>query len=76
MTRKRWKAPSNKSPTLCPATSSPLQLHRNAEAALRKAGYTVVFSGRHENSNHPAVTVRKGNQWIQVQTADFNEFPT
>ena len=29
----------------CPATASPLQLLRNAEAAMRKAGYTVVFSG-------------------------------
>lgn len=61
---------------ICAATTSPLQLLRNAEAALRKAGYTAVFSGRHQNSDNPAVTVRKGAQWIMVQTSMFNEFPT
>ena len=35
---------------VCPTTASHLQLLRNAEAALKKAGYTVVFSGRHENA--------------------------
>lgn len=60
----------------CPATSSPLQLLRNTEAALRKAGYTVVFSGRHEADEFPAVTARNGAQWIAVQTSMFNEFPT
>lgn len=61
---------------ICAATTSPLQLLRNAEAALRKAGYTTVFSGRHQNNDNPAVTVRKGAQWIMVQTSMFNEFPT
>lgn len=61
---------------ICAATTSPLQLLRNAEAALRKAGYTTVFSGRHQNSDNPAVTVRKGAQWVMVQTSMFNEFPT
>lgn len=59
----------------CPATASPLQLLRNAEAALRKAGYAIVFSGRHENDEYPAVTANKGAQWISVQTGMFNEFP-
>ena len=61
---------------VCPATASPLQLLRNAEAALRKAGYTVVFTGKHQSSDSPAVTARKGAQWISVQTSMFNEFPT
>jgi OOP family OmpA-OmpF porin len=61
---------------ICPANQSQLQLLRNAEAALRKSGYTIVFSGKHQNSDDPAVTAQKGAQWIQVQTANFNEFPT
>jgi OmpA-OmpF porin, OOP family len=59
----------------CPVTASPLQLHRNAEAALRKAGYTTVFSGKHQNHDNPAVIGRKGDQWLSVQTGMFNEFP-
>ncbi|HYE85848.1 MAG TPA: OmpA family protein [Vicinamibacterales bacterium] len=61
---------------VCPANLSPLQLLRNAEAALKKSGFTVVHSGRHEAHDHPAVTAQKGAQWIQVQTSMFNEFPT
>jgi OmpA-OmpF porin, OOP family len=59
----------------CATTASPLQLMRNAEAALKKAGYTIVFSGRHQNSDSPAVTANKGAQWITVQTGMFNEIP-
>jgi OOP family OmpA-OmpF porin len=61
---------------VCPAANSHLQLQRNAEAALRKSGYTIVYSGKHESSNHPVVTAQKGAQWIQVQTEQWNEFPT
>jgi OOP family OmpA-OmpF porin len=60
---------------ICPANQSALQLHRNVEAALKKAGYTIVFSGRHEAHERPAVTAQKGAQWIAVQMGDFNEFP-
>ena len=59
----------------CPASTSHLQLVRNAEAALKKAGYTIVFSGRHDTHDGPAVTAQKGAQWIMVQTGSFNEFP-
>src|SRR6478672_5726110 len=31
---------------ICPTNTSQLQLQRNAEAALRKSGYTIVFSGK------------------------------
>ena len=61
---------------ICPATTSHLQLQRNTEAALKKSGYTIVFSGKHQDHDNPAVTAQKGAQWIQVQTAQFNEFPT
>ena len=61
---------------ICPANVSQLQLQRNVEAALKKSGYAIVYSGRHENSNYPVVTAQKGAQWISVQTEQFNEFPT
>ncbi|OFW43675.1 MAG: hypothetical protein A3J29_14440 [Acidobacteria bacterium RIFCSPLOWO2_12_FULL_67_14b] len=59
---------------VCPANLSALQVRRNTEAALKKAGYTLVFSGPHANNDLPVVTARKGAQWISVQTYLFNEF--
>lgn len=43
----------------CPANVSKLQLQRNLEAALQKAGYKTVFSGKHENSLTPRSPPRK-----------------
>jgi len=60
----------------CPATTSQLQLVRNAEAALKKSGYTVVFTGKHAESDYPVVTAQKGAQWVQVQTNAFNDLST
>ncbi|MEW6322798.1 MAG: OmpA family protein [Acidobacteriota bacterium] len=60
---------------ICPEKGSPLQLQRNAEAALRKAGYTVVFTGAHDGHSYPAVTAHKGAQWVSVQAGMYNEFP-
>ncbi len=59
----------------CPATVSHLQLQRNLEAALLKAGYKTIFSGRHEHHERVAITVQKGAQWIFVQLNNFNELP-
>jgi outer membrane protein OmpA-like peptidoglycan-associated protein len=59
----------------CPAAVSHLQLQRNLEAALRKAGYHVVFAGRYEGHERAAITVQKGAQWIFVQLTDFNDLP-
>jgi OOP family OmpA-OmpF porin len=55
----------------CPANVSPLQIARNAESALRTAGYSVVMSGKITNdvgSHVPAVVGKKGGQWVQVVT--------
>lgn len=61
---------------ICPAKMSPLQIMRNAQAALKKAGYTMVVAGTPESHEFPVVTVRKGNQWFMLETSMFNEFPT
>jgi len=50
----------------CGENVSMLQIARNAEAALKKAGYTVVFSGTAEDA--PVVTARKGAQWMQIHS--------
>ncbi|HXG54354.1 MAG TPA: OmpA family protein [Vicinamibacterales bacterium] len=52
---------------VCPAKLSPLQLHRNFEGALKTAGFTVVFSGKDENS-FQMLTARKGAQWVNVRS--------
>lgn len=61
---------------ICPANLSQFQIRRNTEAALKKAGYTQIFSGPHANNDFAVVTARKGAQWISVQTSNFNEFPS
>ena len=61
----------------CPTKYSFLQLSRNAEAALKKAGYTIVFSGKNnEADDRPVVTAQKGAQWVSVETHEYNVFPT
>jgi OOP family OmpA-OmpF porin len=55
----------------CPTSVSALQIARNAERALRTAGYSLIMSGKVTNnvgSHVPAVVAKKGGQWIQVLT--------
>ena len=49
----------------CPGKLSPLQVIRNASAALQKAGYQAVFNGKDEN-DYLSFTMRKVDQWVQV----------
>ena len=58
---------------ICPTKLSLLQIHRNAETALKAAGYTVVFSGKSWN-DVPVVTVQKGARWVQVKVEPWNEY--
>lgn len=51
----------------CAENVSLLAMARNAEGALKAAGYTTVFSGTADNGN-PAVTARKGGVWVSVET--------
>ncbi len=52
----------------CPVDYSRLKVVRNAEAALRQAGYAIVFSGNYDGD--PATTARKGPQWVFVFTGN------
>jgi len=49
----------------CPAKYSMLQVVRNAESALKTAGYTIVYTSKPQEDD-PAITARKGPQWISV----------
>lgn len=54
----------------CPATISPLQIIRNAETALKAAGFKSVYSGA--GSGHDkTTTARKGNLWLQVGSSAY-----
>lgn len=58
---------------VCPARLSSLQIVRNAENALKSAGFTVVFSGK-MGGDTPVVTAQKGPRWAQVYGEPWNEF--
>ena len=51
----------------CADNVSFLQMARNAENALKAAGFTTVFSGKGVN-DYPVYSARKGAIWIMVQT--------
>ena len=53
----------------CPGRISTLQVIRNAEAALKKSGFTSVYSGRGAHSDR-AATLRKGNVWASIQSSE------
>jgi OmpA-OmpF porin, OOP family len=52
----------------CSGKTSPLQVVRNAGAALQKAGYQTVFNGKDEN-DFLSLTTRKGDQWVQISSS-------
>lgn len=52
---------------VCDESVSFLNIARNAEAALKKAGFTIVFFGKGQNE-HPALSARKGGVWVDIQT--------
>lgn len=58
---------------ICPSRISLLQIARNAENALRQAGFAVVYSGKGVN-DYPTVTMQSGAQWIGVVAEQWNEF--
>jgi OmpA-OmpF porin, OOP family len=59
---------------VCDASVSYLNIVRNAEAALKKAGFTIVFSGKGQNER-PALAARKGGVWVGIQTETNGSMP-
>ena len=53
----------------CQASASALQIARNLQGALTKAGYKIVYNGKGDNEQ-PMVTAQTGAQWIEIYTWD------
>ncbi len=59
----------------CPKTASTAEIARRAQAALRRSGYAVVYSGRMYHSDLPGFTARKAKHWVQVVSEAFDDGP-
>ncbi|MBZ5702608.1 MAG: OmpA family protein [Acidobacteriia bacterium] len=64
--RKKFEGQKESLTYSCPENLSSLQIVRNAENALKKSGFTIVYSGP-SDYNNPLVTARKSAQWIEVE---------
>jgi OmpA-OmpF porin, OOP family len=58
----------------CPARYSPLQIARNAENALKAAGFKPVVAAKPADSIY--VTQQNGPHWVQVRAEPFNDIST
>jgi hypothetical protein len=58
---------------MCPKAVSMDAIARRSLAALRKAGYLVVYSGDMYHTDLPGFTARKGRHWVQVVSEPFEE---
>lgn len=55
----------------CPATTSPLELGRNTEAALKNAGFQVLFTFVYGNGARFYMTANKGPYWVYLSVIDY-----
>jgi OOP family OmpA-OmpF porin len=53
-----------------PATASKAQVARNMNAALKTAGYTIIY----ENGNHDKFVAHMGKTWIQIEMGNGAEY--
>lgn len=58
---------------VCPSATTLEAIARRSQAALRRAGYSVVYSGEMYHNQLPGFTARKGRQWVQVVSEPFDE---
>ena len=58
---------------VCPAATTLENIARRSQAALRRAGYSVVYSGEMYHNQLPGFTARRGRQWVQVVSEPFDE---
>ena len=50
----------------CPANKSPLELGRNTEAALKNAGYNILYTDVYSGGARFYMTAQKGGQWVKL----------
>jgi len=56
----------------CPASLKLADIARQAQTALRRAGYTFVYAGSMLHNDLPGFTARRGNTWIQLVGEPFD----
>jgi OOP family OmpA-OmpF porin len=50
----------------CPIDKSPLELGRNTEAALKNAGFTILYTDVYAGGARFWMTAQKGSQWVKL----------
>jgi len=50
----------------CPAEKSPLELGRNTEAALKNAGFNILYTDVYGTGARFYMTAQKGGQWVKL----------
>ena len=58
---------------VCPAGATLEEIARRSQAAVRRDGFTVVYSGDMYHNQLPGFTARKGRVWVQVVSEPFDE---
>ena len=58
---------------VCPTAATLEDIARRSQAAVRRAGFTMVYSGEMYHNQLPGFTARKGREWVQVVSEPFDE---
>jgi len=56
----------------CPANKSPLELGRNTEAALKNAGFNILYTDVYAGGARFYMTAQKGAQWVKLAVVSDN----
>jgi hypothetical protein len=56
----------------CPAARGLADIARQCQAALRRAGYSFVYSGSMFYNELPGFTARRGHTWVQLVSEPFD----
>ncbi len=56
----------------CPSNKSPLELGRNTEAALKNAGFNILYSDVYIGGARFWMTAQKGGQWVKLAVVSDN----
>src|ERR1019366_6125615 len=57
----------------CPSGKSPLELGRNTEAALKNAGFNILYTDVYGGGARFYMTAQKGAQWVKVSVLSRSE---
>lgn len=58
---------------VCPTAATLEEIASRSQAAVRRAGFSMVYAGDMYHNQLPGFTARKGRQWVQVVSEPFDE---